>query len=283
MHAHARGDAGAHPRGLAFHARPSGRAGGRRASPDALIRLWDALRERLSAHRRFVAAGFAGLAVLLAWPALGGRYSGSEVLVAAHDLPPGTPLADRDVRAARLPDDVIPAHALRPGTVVSGRAPAGPVRAGEPLTDVRLLGPALLDELSRQEGRALVAAAARIGDGAAAGLLRAGDTIDILAAGPALDDAAAVPGAAGQSAGTAGPARLVGAGVRVLAVPPAEGTDPSAGALVVVGVPPATAADIASAAGTSRLSVSVRGSSDALSPGPAAAPNPPNPPDPPNP
>ena len=56
----------------------------------------------------------------------------------------------------------------------------------------------------------------------------------------------------------AGPARIVAAGARVLAVPPAETTDPTGGALIVVAVPPATAADVASAAGTSRLSVTVR-------------------------
>ena len=209
----------------------------------------------------------AGLAVLLAWPALGQRSAGSAVLVAAHDLTAGSRLTDEDVRAARLPAAAIPGHALTPGMSVSGRAPAGPVRSGEPLTDVRLLGPALLDELSRQDGRVLVAAPVRIGDGAAVGLLRAGDRVDILAAGSSPGDSATI--ADPQNAGPAGPARIVAAGARVLAVPPVQNTDPVGGALIVLAVPPATAADVASAAGASRLSVTVRPApADSPSPGP---------------
>lgn len=106
----------------------------------------------------------------------------------------------------------------------------------------------------------------RIGDGAAAGLLRAGDTVDVLAAGASPVVSATVADDT-QGAGPTGPARIVAAGARVLAVPPAESTDPTGGALIVVAVPPATAADVASAAGTSRLSVTVR-------PAPADTPSP---------
>ena len=212
----------------------------------------------------------AGLAVLLAWPALGRPSAGSEVLVAAHDLQAGRRLTDQDVRSAQLPTAAVPAHALTPGTSVNGRAPAGPVRSGEPLTDVRLLGPALLDELSRQDGRVLVAAPVRIGDVAAVGLLQAGDTVDVLAAGSSPEESGPVADTDPQP--SAGPARIVAAGARVLAVPTAETTDPTGGALIVVAVPPATAADVASAAGTSRLSVTVRAAptAGATSPDPPA-------------
>ncbi len=225
--------------------------------PDWLTQRWDGARVRVSAHRRLIAAALAGLAVLLAWPSLGHTSGGSEVLVAAHDLQAGRRLTDQDVRAARLPTVAVPAHALTPGMPVNGRAPAGPVRSGEALTDVRLLGPALLDELSRQDGRALVAAPVRIADAAAVGLLQAGDTVDVLAAGSSPGESGPVADADSPGVGAAGPARIVAAGARVLAVPPAETTDPTGGALVVVAVPSATAADVASAAGTSRLSVTV--------------------------
>ena len=260
------------PPGLAFRSRTGAPQAGRPTSRERLNQRWDMLRDRLSSHRRLAAAGLAGLAVLVAWPALGNRSTGSEILVAAHDLQAGSRLTDQDVRAARLPTDAVPAHALTPGMIVSGRIPTGPVRAGEPLTDVRLLGPALLDELSRQDGRVLVAAPVRIGDGGAAGLLQAGDTIDILAAASFAGESAGVPGAEPQNAGAAGPARLVAVAARVLAVPPAEGTDPTGGALIVVAVPPATAADVASAASTSRLSVTVRGAP--ANPAPAGNPAP---------
>ena len=57
-----------------------------------------------------------------------------------------------------------------------GRVLAGPVRSGEALTDVRLVGSSLLTR-----GGRLVAAPVRLADPATAGLLHAGDRVDVLA------------------------------------------------------------------------------------------------------
>src|SRR5690606_35977836 len=56
----------------------------------------------------------------------------------------------------------------------------GPVRRGEPITDARLVAPALM---TGHEDR--VALPVRLPDPAAVDLLRAGDTVDLLAADPA--------------------------------------------------------------------------------------------------
>jgi Flp pilus assembly protein CpaB len=130
---------------------------------------------------------------------------------------------------------------------LAGRVLAGPVRAGEPITDVRLVGRSLLEGY----GDGLVATPVRIADAESARLLRSGDVIDVLAA-----TAAAETGA--------GEARLVAAGVRVVVVPRAEdsalgGGGFGEGALVVLATTPATATRLASAAVTSRLSLTISG------------------------
>ncbi len=90
-----------------------------------------------------------------------------------------------------------------------------------------------------------MAAPVRLADPATAALLRAGDRVDVL--GVATD------GGAGQ------PAQTLASGLEVLAVPQSdEGV--SEGALVVLGASPETAARLAAAAVTSRLSVTVLGS-----------------------
>jgi len=97
---------------------------------------------RSLALRRVVAALLTLLAVVLALrpaPAAAGPSVG--VLVATHDLPPGVLLTAADLRLAALPPDAVPSGALRDPAAAAGRVLAGPARAGEPLTDVRLLGP----------------------------------------------------------------------------------------------------------------------------------------------
>jgi len=148
-----------------------------------------------------------------------------EVLVAAHDLPAGVVVATDDVRRVGFAPDSVPDGLARRPT---GRTLAAPMRAGEPLTDVRLVGPALADGYP-----GLVAAPVRLPDAGMAGLLRVGDRIDLIAADPQ-----------GRSAET------VAADVPVLALPdtPTEvGAAGLTGRLVVVGAQPGEVARIADA------------------------------------
>jgi pilus assembly protein CpaB len=159
------------------------------------------------------------------------------VAVAASDLSAGTVLAARDVAVVRLPPAVVPGGVVPDRQPLVGRALAGTVRAGEPLTDVRLVGPGLTVLLP--PGR--VAAPVRLADLAVAALVRAGDRVDVLAA---LPD------------GTQ--AELVAAGAPVLAAPGpvSDGPDPGAG-LLVLAVDPATAARLAAASTTATLTVTL--------------------------
>jgi hypothetical protein len=112
---------------------------------------------------------------------------------------------------------------------------------------VRLVGAAAVDRL----GPGLVAAPVRIADAESVGLLGPGDVVDVLAAGAPGDGS------------TAGQARLVAAAVRVVTVPrpstTAFGTSMSEGSLLVLATTSQTAARLAGAAVTDRLSVVVRG------------------------
>jgi pilus assembly protein CpaB len=163
------------------------------------------------------------------------------VVVAAHDLSPGAVLASLDLSvvpwpAGRPPDGVVASPAE-----LEGRVLAGGVRRGEPLTDVRLVGSQLSDQLPP----GLVAAPVRLADLAVSGLVSAGDRVDVLAA-----------------AAEAPQAEVVAAGALVLAAAgPAQaeaGADPAAG-LLLLAVEPETAARLAAVATTATLTISLPG------------------------
>src|SRR5690242_15595504 len=113
--------------------------------PSELAELLHTARHTLDWHRRPIAAVLAGLALLASLSALAPqRPPNGRVWTAARDLAGGAPLRTADVVLAALPLNAVPAGALQAGSTVVGRLLAGPVRRGEPLTDVRLLGPSLL-------------------------------------------------------------------------------------------------------------------------------------------
>lgn len=187
-------------------------------------------------HRALLAAGCTAAAVATALPLVAPSPPRTvRVVTAAHDLAPGTPLTAGDLTTVAVPEKLVPAGALTDTGAAVGRAVAGPVRGGEALTDVRLLGAGLLT------GTGLVAVPVRLADQASTRLLHAGDRVDVLAAPTGGNDPAAT-------------ALVVASGVQVLAVPE---TDDAEGALVVVAATPAVAARLASAAVGSRLSVVV--------------------------
>jgi len=197
--------------------------------------------------RRFLAAVCLGLAVLSALHVLRPRPPASRaVWVIAHDVAGGARLTVHDVRVLRLPLPAIPRGALLARERVVGRLVAAPMRAGEPVTDVRLLEPSLLAAL-RQPG--LVAVPVRLADGpAAAALTRAGDLVNVL--GTASEDG-------GGDRSTAPSTRVIASGLTVLAVPARDdGSDDGAG-LVVVAATEEQAARLADAATTTRLSLAL--------------------------
>lgn len=195
------------------------------------------LRRAVARHRVLLSAGLAAGSVATAVTALSPAAApATTVVVAAHDLVAGVPLAGSDLRTVDLPSAGAPSGVLADPAAAVGRLVAGPVRAGEPLTDVRLLGAALLPPGPE------VAVPVRVAERATAALVRAGDVVDVLSAAP-------------DGARTA---TTVVTAVRVLSVPLAE-DDPGEGALLVLAATRPAAARLAAAAVTGRLSVVVHG------------------------
>jgi pilus assembly protein CpaB len=193
-------------------------------------------------HRRLLASACAAAAVAFALSALAPKPPPIvRVLAAARDVPAGATLTSADVHVVRLPHALVPSGALVATDDVTGRVVAGPLRRDEPLTDVRLVGTSLFSAV----GDGLVAAPLRIADPGAARLLQAGDVVDVLAASDHSSPSLAT---------------TVATGVRVLAVPAPDDSSGGIddGALVVLATTPSTAALLARAATTDRLSVVIR-------------------------
>jgi pilus assembly protein CpaB len=198
---------------------------------------WDEVTRLTRRHRSIISAGFAAAAVAAALPVLAPAAAPTQVVVAAsRDLAAGATVTAADVATADWPAKVAPSGAMTTVGEVVGRVLAGPVRQGEALTDVRLLGAALL-----VRGRGTVATPVRLADPATAGLLHAGDRVDVLAVRTDQPSTAAV---------------VVASGLEVLAVPAVSESD-GEGALVILAATSATAARLAAAAVGYRLSVTL--------------------------
>ncbi|MBB4688172.1 SAF domain-containing protein [Amycolatopsis jiangsuensis] len=133
----------------------------------------------------------AGLLLLLLPPAARGAPATGTV-VSARDLPAGSVLRSADVRLVAVPDDVRPAGALTTPEAAVGRLLSGPARAGEPITDVRLLGGS--SPATSEPGSVTVPV--RLADAAVAELLRPGQHVDVVARGTAGSPAAVLATAA---------------------------------------------------------------------------------------
>jgi Flp pilus assembly protein CpaB len=174
-------------------------------------------------------------------PQAGGRTEPPTVLVvvAARDLAAGTVLTAAALRTVRFPAELAPGGNASSPERLTGRTLAAALRAGEPISDVRVVGPGLTAQL----GPGLVAAPVRLADLAVARLVRAGDRVDVLASSP-------------ESAR----AELVAAGALVLA---ATGTgDPGTaadggGGLLLLAVDGSTAARLAAASASATLTVTL--------------------------
>lgn len=180
------------------------------------------LRDLLTRVRRRVLRRRRALAVLL----VGGGVAATlhvlappppasiTVRVAARDLPAGQVLAAGDLVDVAVPPGVVPEGMV---AAPEGRLLAAPLRAGEPVTDVRLVGPDLADSLPAHRAAVPV----RLSDAGQAALLTVGDRVDLIAT-----DA------------QAGTARSLAQDALVLALPdPTEAQDGALpGRLIVIGL-----------------------------------------------
>jgi Flp pilus assembly protein CpaB len=200
-----------------------------RSPLDRATRALRSVRRAVLARRRLLAALLTAVAVATGLHAAAAPPPASvAVTVAARDLPAGTVLGADDLTRRAFAPDSVPDDLVAAPT---GRALAGPLRRGEPVTDVRLVGPALTEGHPE-----LTAVPLRLPDAGMVDLLRVGDRVDLVAADP-----------------QGGTADVVAVGVSVLAIPRDDSEQTAtglAGRLVVVGAAPADVPRIAASAVT---------------------------------
>jgi pilus assembly protein CpaB len=198
--------------------------------------------------RRLASAALVATAVAVGLFTMSGKTpAGTPTLLASRDLAAGATLRADDVEVVSRPEGQLPSGALTTSGEAVGRVLAAAARKGEVLTDVRLVGPALVDSLAP----GAVAIPVRVADAAAAALVGPGDHVDVLVA---------VEGTAA--------AQTVVTAATVLARPDATGAggmldasgDDGRGGLVVLGVLREDAGALAGAAALGPLSLTLRGS-----------------------
>lgn len=147
-------------------------------------RIWRVVFE----HRRLLAAALTGLAVLAALSTLTAAPDTTAITVARHDLRSGHVITGADLRTAQLAPDAAPSHALERDQAI-GRRVAGPMRAGESLTDYRVIQPGAL--AGYDDKAVLTTIRVDRADGAAG--VQVGDRVDVIAVDPeARTDAAVI-------------------------------------------------------------------------------------------
>jgi Flp pilus assembly protein CpaB len=160
------------------------------------------------------------------------------ILVAAHDLAPGSPLRAEDVRQRRTPTDLVPLGALREPEDVTDRVLVGAARQGEPLTDVRLVNSSVRAAFSTGDSTTNVPL--RLSDPEIGDYLYAGCRVDVVALSPGSRDSP-----------------LLAADARVVAIR-SGGTGQAKGRLIVVELSRATAARVAAVALEQPVTVTLR-------------------------
>jgi len=219
------------------------------AAPSSLTRWARELVRTGRWHRRLLASGLLAGAMAVGLQALEPPPPPSvRVVAAARDLAAGTRLASADVTVLRLSPSAVPDGAVTSPTNAIARTLVSTARRGEPITDVRLVSAGRL--ATGDEGA--VSVPVRIADSEAVALLRPGDVVDVLGAAPPSDGSGSTS------------ARLLASAVRVVTVPATPDGDAFGalggdGALVLLTTTPTTAARLAGAAVTDRLSVVLRG------------------------
>lgn len=91
--------------------------------------------------RRAIAAIALTIATMLIVWMLGPRTSGTEVLVAARTVAPGTEISAGDLTTREFPAPLVPDEALRTPDEAIGRSAAGHLTAGTPLTRTSVVAP----------------------------------------------------------------------------------------------------------------------------------------------
>lgn len=202
-------------------------------NPTLLTRLRQALQPDWvhTVRARRVAA--AALVVLAGVAAVRSDPDGERTVavVAVRDLAPGIAVTADDIRVESRLSTTLPDGSQTDSATVVGATLAGPVRRGEVLTDVRLLGSRLAEAAAGPDARVVPL---HLADNAVVDLVRTGDVVDILAAA--------------DSGGEAVPRVVATDGVVVLVSAKPKGPSAANDRVVLVALPAHSANAVAGAA-----------------------------------
>jgi pilus assembly protein CpaB len=190
--------------------------------------------------RRGGAAILVATALVLAVRSHGPAGEVRPVVVAIHELSPGSQLHPSDVQQRQWPAGLVPAMAVRDVSELDGKVLAGAASAGEPLTTLRLAGP----ELARQAvgDSNATSVPIRLADADVAKLLTPGQRVDVITVG----EHASQP-------------TVLATGATVLAVlPPGAKSATEKGRLLLVAVPRSVATKLAAATLSQEVTVTLR-------------------------
>lgn len=174
----------------------------------------------------------AGVLVLLAAVAAvrsDPRGERSAAVIAVRDISPGVELTTDDVRVDHLASSTLPDGAMADLASAVGSVPAGPIRRGEVITDVRLLDSRLAEASAGPDARIVPL---HLTDGALLDLVRTGDVVDVLAA---------------SADGDAAPRVVATAAVVVMVSPRSKSATAGEDRVVLVALPADTANRVAAA------------------------------------
>lgn len=183
------------------------------------------------------------------------------LLVARHDLAPGSTLAPADVVLRRIPTDLLPAGALTTVQAAAGHVLGGALRAGEPITDVRLVDSGLAGSPPGSS-----AVPVRLADPAVADLLHPGVRVDVVTQDPTQSgDPPPVPSIApsvdppvDSSGSTPESGALLASDAIVLTVRDADTAPGQHGRLVVLALPEQVATRVAAVSLRQPVTVTLR-------------------------
>jgi pilus assembly protein CpaB len=189
---------------------------------------------RVLLARRIAAALLSVVALTLALVPRS-AVAGVPIAVTAAAIPAGATVRAADVAVHEWPSELVPAGALHDRDAAVGRVLVGAARAGEPLTDVRLVGA----RAGPGGGPGGAAVPIRLADAGVAALLVPGSRVDVVTAGARTDQPV-----------------VLAADAAVLAVL-AEDTR-GRGRLVMVAMPREVATRVAAAALSEQVAVTLR-------------------------
>lgn len=140
-----------------------------------VITSWS-LDRRWQRIRRPLAVLLIGVGALLLWSREHAPITTLPTVVATADVAVGDVVGPDDVEVVAWPAESRPPPAAADPATITGRRAASAIRAGEPLTDQRVIGPSLL----ATAGADSVAVSLPADPLSASGLVRPGDRVDVI-------------------------------------------------------------------------------------------------------